>query len=215
MAKAVEDTLAVNGIKDGYIRLVVTRGVGTLGLDPNKCARPSIIIITDSIALYPDELYQKGLEIITSSVPRVPPASLSPRIKSMNYLNNILAKIEAIQCGCIEAMMLNHKGDVAECTGDNIFLVHEGRISTPSSDAAILEGITRNAVIELARGMGLEVREVTLTRYDVYVADECFLTGTAAEVIPVVKVDGRVIGDGKPGPISRKLKECFHKMARS
>jgi len=215
MIKAVEDTLATNGIKDGYIRLLVTRGVGSLGLDPNKCARPSVVIITDSIALYPEELYQKGLEIITSSVPRVPPASLSPRIKSMNYLNNILAKIEAIRSGCIEALMLNHKGEVAECTGDNIFLIKRGIISTPSIDAGILEGVTRNAVIELARAMGVEVREVPLTRHDVYVADECFLTGTAAEVIPVVKVDGRVIGDGKPGKITLELKDRFHKLARN
>jgi len=215
MTKAVEDTLAVNGIKDGYIRLVVTRGVGSLGLDPNKCARPSIIIIADSIALYPEELYRKGLDIITSSVPRVQAAALSPRIKSMNYLNNILAKIEAIRSGCIEAMMLNHKGEVAECTGDNIFLVKKGRLLTPSPESDILEGITRNAVIELARGMGIEVREVVLTRHDVYTADEFFLTGSAAEVIPVVKIDGRSIGDGKPGPVTLKLKDAFHKLARS
>lgn len=215
MAKAVVDTLAANGITDGYIRLLVTRGVGSLGLDPNKCATPSVVIITDSIALYPEELYQKGLEIITSSVPRVPPAALSPRIKSMNYLNNILAKIEAIRSGCVEAMMLNHKGEVAECTGDNIFLVRKGRIMTPPIDAGILEGITRNAVIELARSLGYEVDEVTLTRHDVYVADECFLTGTAAEVIPVVRVDGRWIGDGKPGVVSKRLKEEFHRLARS
>jgi branched-chain amino acid aminotransferase len=215
MTKAVEDTLAVNGIKDGYIRLVVTRGVGSLGLDPNKCARPSIIIIADSIALYPEELYKKGLDIITSSVPRVQAAALSPRIKSMNYLNNILAKIEAIRSGCIEAMMLNHKGEVAECTGDNIFLVKKGRLLTPSPESDILEGITRNAVIELAHGMGIEVREVVLTRHDVYTADEFFLTGSAAEVIPVVKIDGRSIGDGKPGPITMKLKDAFYKLARS
>ena len=183
MAKAVIDTLAVNNITDGYIRLVVTRGVGTLGLDPNKCERPSIIIITDAIALYPKEMYEKGLEIITSSVPRVAPAALSPRIKSMNYLNNILAKIEGLQAGCVEALMLNHKGDLAECTGDNIFLVRKGKLFTPSPDAGILEGVTRNAIIELARGMGVEVHEVTLTKYDAYVADECFLTGSGAEVI--------------------------------
>ncbi len=149
MTKAVNDTLAINDIKDGYVRLIVTRGVGTLGLDPNKCATPSIIIIADHIALYPDELYQKGLEIVTVSVPRNHPAALSPRIKSLNYLNNILAKIEGMQAGCIEALMLNHKGEVAECTGDNIFLVRGGRISTPPVDAGILEGITRDAVIAL------------------------------------------------------------------
>lgn len=213
MAKAVEDTLAVNGIKDGYIRLLVTRGVGTLGLDPNKCARPSIVIITDSIALYPKEYYEKGLSIITSSVPRVPPAALSPRIKSMNYLNNILAKIEGLQAGCVEALMLNHKGELAECTGDNIFLVRKGKLLTPGPDAGILEGITRNTIIELAIEMGMKVCEVPLTKFDAYVADEVFLTGSGAEVIPVIKIDGRLIGDGKPGPITNKLRERFHKLA--
>jgi branched-chain amino acid aminotransferase len=215
MAKAVVDTLAVNNIKDGYIRLVVTRGVGTLGLDPNKCVRPSIIIITDAIALYPKEMYEKGLEIMTSSVPRVAPAALSPRIKSMNYLNNIMAKIEGLQAGCVEALMLNHKGDLAECTGDNIFLVRKGKLFTPSPDAGILEGVTRNAIIELAREMGVEVHEVTLTKYDAYVADECFLTGSGAEVIAVVKIDGRTIGAGKPGPITKELLVRFHKLVRN
>jgi branched-chain amino acid aminotransferase len=215
MTKAVEDTLAINGIKDGYIRLVVTRGIGTLGLDPNRCGKPQIIIIADSIALYPAEYYQKGLEIITSSVPRMHPAALSPRIKSLNYLNNILAKIEGIRSGCVEALMLNHKGEVAECTGDNIFVVRHGRILTPPNDAGILEGVTRDAVMRLARDMGIEVSESSLTRHDVYVADECFLTGTAAEVVPVTKVDGRVIGEGVPGPITRELMDRFHKLARS
>jgi branched-chain amino acid aminotransferase len=215
MTKAVNDTLAVNGIKDGYVRLVVTRGVGTLGLDPTKCPTPGIIIIADHIALYPDELYQKGLEIVTSSVPRTHPAALSPRIKSLNYLNNILAKIEGMQAGCIESLMLNHKGEVAECTGDNIFLVRAGRISTPPVDAGILEGVTRDAVIEIAREAGIEVSEVALTKYDAYVADEIFLTGSAAEVIPVVKLDGRTIGDGKPGPVTRDLTARFKKFARN
>jgi branched-chain amino acid aminotransferase len=215
MAKAVEDTLELNGIKDGYIRLVVTRGIGTLGLDPNRCGKPQIIIITDSIALYPTEYYQKGLEIITSSVPRIHPAALSPRIKSMNYLNNILAKIEGIRSGCVEALMLNHKGEVAECTGDNIFVVRRGRIMTPPPDAGILEGVTRDAVIQLARDMGIEVLEIPLTKHDVYVADECFLTGTAAEVVPVTKLDGRVIGEGVPGKITRELMDRFHKLTRS
>ncbi len=214
LAKAVVDTLAVNGILDGYIRLVVTRGVGTLGLDPNKCARPSIIIITDAIALYPKEMYEQGLAIMTSSVPRVAPAALSPRIKSMNYLNNIMAKIEGLQAGCVKALMLNHKGDLAECTGDNIFLVRKGELFTPSADAGILEGVTRNAIIELARGMGLQVHEVTLTKYDAYVADECFLTGSGAEVIAVVKIDGRVIGGGKPGPVTKELLVRFHQLVR-
>jgi branched-chain amino acid aminotransferase len=214
MVKAVDETLSLNGIKDGYVRLVVTRGVGTLGLDPNKCARPSVIIIADHIALYPQELYEKGLEIVTVSVPRVHPAALSPRIKSLNYLNNILAKIEGMQAGCIEALMLNHKGELAECTGDNIFLVKGSRISTPPVDAGILEGITRDAVIGLARETGIEVCEVALTKYDAYVADECFLTGSAAEIIPVVKIDGRTIGDGKPGSMTRKLTAQFKELTR-
>jgi branched-chain amino acid aminotransferase len=214
MAKAINDTLAVNGIKDGYIRVVVTRGVGTLGLDPNRCECPQVIIITDFIALYPEELYRKGLEIVTVSTQRNHPAALSPRIKSLNYLNNILAKIEGLQAGCIEALMLNHKGEVAECTGDNIFLVRAGRLLTPPNEAGILEGVTRQAVIDLARASGREVLETALTKHDVYIADECFLTGTAAEVIPVVKVDCRTIGDGTPGPITRELIGRFHELTR-
>jgi branched-chain amino acid aminotransferase len=215
MAKAIQDTLATNGILDGYIRLIVTRGVGTLGLDPNRCSQPQVIIITDKITLYPDELYQKGLEIVTVSTQRNHPAALNARIKSLNYLNNILAKIEGLQAGCIEALMLNHKGEVAECTGDNIFLVRGGKLLTPPIDAGILEGITREAVMELARDAGIEVREIPLTKHDVFIADECFLTGTAAEVVPVVKVDSRKIGDGTPGPITRDLMERFRKLTRS
>jgi branched-chain amino acid aminotransferase len=215
MAKAIEDTLAVNGIRDGYIRVVVTRGAGSLGLDPNRCSDPQVIIITDLISLYPDELYQKGLEIVTVSTMRNHPAALSPRIKSLNYLNNILAKIEGLQAGCIEALMLNHKGEVAECTGDNLFLVRNGNLLTPPIDAGVLEGVTRDTVIELAREGGIPVREIALTKHDVYIADECFLTGTAAEVVPVVKVDSRTIGDGKPGPITRDLIARFHKLTRS
>ncbi len=209
LAKAVNDTLAANGIRDGYIRLVVTRGAGTLGLDPNRTSDPQVIIITDHVSLYPEEFYRNGLEIVTASTIRNHPAALSPRIKSLNYLNNILAKIEGAKAGCIEALMLNHKGEVAECTGDNIFLVRGGALLTPPLDAGILEGITRDAVIELARAAGREVREMALTRHDVYTADECFLTGSAAELIPVVKVDDRVIGDGTPGPVTRELTERF------
>jgi branched-chain amino acid aminotransferase len=214
MSKAIYDTLAANGITDGYIRVLVTRGVGTLGLDPNRCERPQIIIIADKIALYPEELYQKGLEIITVSVARTHPAALSPRIKSLNYLNNILAKIEGIQGGCIEALMLNHKGEIAECTGDNIFLIRKGRLLTPPIDAGILEGVTRDTVIGLARDKGIEVCEIPLTKHDVYIADECFLTGTAAEVVPVVKVDSRTIGEGTPGPMTRDLMARFHELTR-
>ena len=214
LAAAIEQTLDVNGIVDGYIRVVITRGKGTLGIDPKKCSEPRVIVITDSIELYPAEDYENGLEIVTVSTIRNHAAALSPRIKSLNYLNNILAKIEGHQAGCKEALMLNHKGEVAECTGDNLFLVRDGRLLTPPIDAGILEGITRDAVIELARKSGMSVEEIPLTRHDIYVADECFLTGTAAEVIPVVKVDSRPIGDGKPGKITRELIEAFHKLTR-
>jgi branched-chain amino acid aminotransferase len=215
MAQAVRDTLNANKIRDGYIRLVVTRGAGTLGLDPNRTSNPQVIIITDHIALYPEEFYNNGLEIITVSTIRNHPAALNPRIKSLNYLNNILAKIEGLQAGCVEALMLNHKGEVAECTGDNIFLVSQGTVLTPPIDAGILEGITRDAVIELAGEAGLKVREIPLTRHDVYIADECFLSGTAAEIIPVVKVDSRRIGDGKPGQVTRDLTERFRRLTAS
>jgi branched-chain amino acid aminotransferase len=215
LAKAIHETLAANQIADGYIRLIVTRGAGTLGLDPNRTSDPQVIIITDHISLYPRELYEKGLEIISVSTMRNHPAALSPRIKSLNYLNNILAKIEGLQAGCIEALMLNVKGEVAECTGDNIFLVRDGVLLTPPIDAGILEGVTRQAVIELAGQAKLEVREIPLSKHDVYIADECFLTGTAAEVIPVVKVDSRTIGAGTPGPITRDLIERFHHLTRA
>ena len=214
MAKAIQDTLEVNKIKDGYIRVVVTRGAGTLGLDPNRCSNPQVIIITDRIALYPAELYEKGLEIITVSTVRNHPAALNPRIKSLNYLNNILAKIEGVQAGCIEALMLNCKGEVAECTGDNIFIVRQGRLLTPPLEACILEGITRDVVIDLARQAGIAVLETPLTKHDVYIADECFLTGTAAELVPVVKVDSRPIGSGAPGSLTRDLMTRFHKLTR-
>jgi branched-chain amino acid aminotransferase len=214
MCDAVNETVQVNKIGDGYVRLVVTRGAGTLGLDPNRCSNPQVIIIADTIALYPPELYEKGLEIVNVSVQRMSPAALSPRIKSLNYLNNILAKIEGLQAGCIEALMLNHKGEVAECTGDNIFLVRDGVLYTPPLEAGILAGITRNAVIEIAREGGIDVRETPLTKHDVYIADECFLTGTAAEVVPVVKVDSRTIGAGKPGPMTRDLEKRFKKLTQ-
>jgi branched-chain amino acid aminotransferase len=214
MAKAVNETLKLNNLVDAYIRLVVTRGAGSLGLDPNRTSDPQIIIIADKITLYPPEFYEKGLSIITASTIRNHPAALSPRIKSLNYLNNILAKIEGLQAGCIEALMLNSKGEVAECTGDNIFLVRRKELLTPPNDAGILEGVTREAVIELARAAGITVREIPLTKHDVYVADECFLTGTAAEVIPVVKVDSRVIGNGEPGPTTRDLIAKFKQLIR-
>jgi branched-chain amino acid aminotransferase len=214
MREAVNESVRTNKIDDGYIRLVVTRGAGTLGLDPNRCSNPQVIIIADAIALYPKDLYEKGLDIVTVSVQRNHPAALSPRIKSLNYLNNILAKIEGIQAGCIEALMLNHKGEVAECTGDNIFVVRHGILQTPPLEAGILEGVTRDAVIEVALEAGIEVRELPLTKHDVYIADECFLTGTAAEIIPVVRVDSRVIGSGKPGPMTRDLEKRFKKLTQ-
>ncbi len=215
MTQAVRETVAANGIVDGYVRLVVTRGAGSLGLDIRKTSHPQVIIIADTITLYPEELYEQGLEIITAATIRNHPAALSPRIKSLNYLNNILAKIEGTDAGCAEALMLNHKGEVAECTGDNVFIVRDGVLKTPPCDAGILEGITRNCVMQLAREAGVPVEEVAMTRYDLFAADECFLTGTAAEVIPVVKLDGRVLGDGRPGPVTQKLRARFQEFARS
>jgi branched-chain amino acid aminotransferase len=212
LAEDVYETLRRNQFTDAYIRLVVTRGAGSLGLDPNKTSDPQVIIITDKIALYPTEYYDKGLELITASTIRNHPAALSPRIKSLNYLNNIMAKLEGLQAGCVEALMLNHKGEVAECTGDNIFIVRKGRLLTPPIDAGILEGVTRNAVIELAEAAGIGCDQTALTRHDIFIADECFLTGTAAEVIPVVKLDKRPIGAGVVGPITTQLIAAFKKL---
>ncbi len=214
MAAAIDGAIAHNGLKDAYIRVVVTRGSGSLGLDPRKTTDPQVVIITDKISLYPEELYEHGLKIITAATTRNHPNAVNPRIKSLNYLNNILAKMEGVQAGCLEALMLNHKGEVAECTGDNIFLVKHGEIRTPPSDAGILEGITRQAVMDLARDAGYRVVEMTLHRHDVYTAEECFLTGTAAELIPVVECDGRTLGDGVPGPITRNLRQRFQLLVR-
>jgi branched-chain amino acid aminotransferase len=212
MAAAVNETLAANRIEDGYIRLVVTRGAGTLGLDPNRCDQPQVIIITDLITLYPDEFYQDGLEIVTARTIRNHPQALDPQIKSLNYLNNILAKIEGLEAGCVEALMLNHQGEVAECTGENIFIVRDQQLLTPPLEAGILHGITRATVMELARNDGIDVVETTISLDDLYGADECFLTGSAAEVVPVIKVDGNVIGDGTPGPITARL-TCLFRQA--
>lgn len=214
LAEEVNKTLKVNELQDAYIRLLVTRGSGSLGLDPNRTSNPQVIIITDKIALYPEEFYTQGLDLVTASTIRNHPAALSPRIKSLNYLNNILAKIEGLRAGCVEALMLNHKGEVAECTGDNIFIVKKGKLMTPPIDAGILEGITRSAVIDLAKMLDIPCVETAMTRHDVLVADECFLTGSAAEVIPVIRLDGRTIGDGKPGPTTEKLRQAFHRMVR-
>jgi branched-chain amino acid aminotransferase len=204
-----------NKIRDGYIRLVVTRGVGTLGLNPNRCKRPSVIIIAGKIQLYPAEMYERGMAIVTVPTTRNQINAVNPAIKSLNYLNNILAKIEANNAGVEEAIMLNAEGFVAECTGDNLFVVKGRRLQTPPLSAGALYGITRGVVMDLARAAGLEVSEPNLTRYDLFNADECFLTGTGAELIPVVKIDGRVIGRGKPGPTTRMLVEKYHALTQA
>lgn len=214
MIKAVNETVAANNIEDGYVRLVITRGAGSLGLDIRRTSNPQVIIIADNISLYDPQLYIDGLKIVTAATIRNHPAALSSRVKSLNYLNNIMAKIEGTDAGCIEALMLNHKGEVAECTGDNIFVIKNGVLRTPPVDAGILEGITRNAVIKLAEKSGITVEQLPFTRHDIFVADECFLTGSAAEVIPVVALDGRQIGDGKPGPITKDLNEKFKQLTR-
>ena len=214
MMRAVVETCRANKIRDGYIRLIVTRGVGTLGLNPKRCKRPSIIVIAGKIQLYPPELYARGLDIVTVPTTRNLPNAVNPAIKSLNYLNNILAKIEANNAGVEEAVMLNAEGYVAECTGDNIFIVKGGRLLTPPLSAGALYGITRGVVMDLAREAGLSVSEPNLTRYDLFVADECFLTGTGAELIPVVKIDGRVIGTGKPGPVTRSLVQKYHALTQ-
>ncbi len=215
MANAIKNTMEANNMKDSYIRLVVTRGVGKLGLDPNKCATPQIIIITDTIELYSKALYEKGLDIVTVTTIRNHFSALDPKIKSLNYLNNILAKIESIQAGAGEALMLNKDGYVAECAGDNIFIYKNKTLLTPPTSAGILVGITRNVVMKLAAEMGIEVKEELMTRYDLYIAEECFLTGTAAEIIPVVKIDGRTIGTGKPGKTTLDLLKKYRDLTRN
>lgn len=215
MAQAVIDTCKANHIEDGYIRLVVTRGKGTLGLNPYLCNKAEVIIIAAKIQLYPQELYDNGLKIVTVGTIRNHPEAINPRIKSLNYLNNVMAKIEAINAGCMECLMLNHKGEVAEASGDNVFAIKNGVLTTPPSTCGALEGLTRNKVIELARDAGFEVREAPMARYDLYVADEVFLTGTAAEIISVVDIDKRPIGTGKPGKITSKLSALYAETARS
>lgn len=215
MVDAVIKTLKTNKQKDGYIRVIVTRGAGDLGLDPRKCkGNTTIIIITDIIALYPEKLYKDGLSIVAVTARRNIPEAINSQIKSLNYLNNILAKIEAINAGVEEAIMLNQDGFVAECTGDNIFIVKDQKIITPPVYIGVLKGITRSAVIDLAGKAKIQIAEEVLTRYDLYNAEECFLTGTAAEIIPVVKIDGRVISTGKPGPITLRLMRDFHSLTK-
>jgi branched-chain amino acid aminotransferase len=215
LVSATLETIRQNDLHDGYVRLIVTRGVGSLGLSPDSCRRPSIIIIAATIALYPEELYQKGLTMVTCSTRRTPPAALSPRVKSLNYLSNILGKLEAQNAGAGEGLMLNEQGYVAECTGDNIFIVKKGEISTPHLNSGILAGVTRAVVFELAEKLGIRAVERELIRHDIYTADECFLTGTAAEVIPAVQLDRRLIGNGQPGPITLQLIESFRELTRA
>ncbi len=213
MCDAVIQSCRENNLRDGYIRLVVTRGVGDLGLNPKLCPRASVIIIAASIKLYPEELYQNGLDVVTCSTRRIAPGALSPSVKSLNYLNNILAKIEAGNAG--EGLMLNEQGYVAECTGDNIFVIKGNKIITPHISSGALCGITRAVVFQIAEELGYSITEPNLTRYDIYTADECFLTGTAAEIIPVVTLDNRPIGDGKPGCITAKFIARFRELTRS
>jgi len=211
IADAVCETCRANDLKDGYIRLVVTRGVGSLGLSIKNCDQPQLIIIADKIQLYPQEFYDNGLKIITVPTRRSNPAALPPAVKSLNYLNNILAKIEAQHLGYHEAIMLNDQGYIAECTGDNVFIVHKGELITPAASSGALKGITRDTALAIAEELGIPWREANMTRYDVWVAEEVFLTGTAAEIVPIVEIDARVIGDGKPGPITAKFLESFHR----
>src|SRR5437016_4021990 len=215
MTEAVLETIRQNHLRDGYIRLLVTRGIGNLGLNPTQCKSPSVIIIAATIALYHEDFYRKGLTIVTCATRRSNPAALNPAVKSLNYLNNVMARIEANLAGADEALMLNDAGNVAECTADNVFIVKHGQIFTPPVAAGALKGITRSVVFEIGAELGVKVRETDITRHDVFVADECFLTGTAAEIVPVVKADGRSIGNGKPGPITTRIIARFRQATRA
>ncbi|MGB8342515.1 MAG: branched-chain-amino-acid transaminase [Chthoniobacterales bacterium] len=214
MDEALLETIRQNGLRDGYVRLIVTRGVGNLGLNPVQCKRPSIIIIASTIALYSEETYRRGLTVVTVPTRRMGPATLNPAIKSLNYLNNVLARIEANLANADEALMLNDAGNIAECTADNLFVVKRGQIMTPPISAGALRGITRGVVFDIAGELDIKISEPELTRHDLYIADEAFLTGTAAEVIPMVKVDGRAIGDGKPGEITKRTIARFRELTR-
>jgi branched-chain amino acid aminotransferase len=215
LMKATAETIRVNKLRDCYVRLVVTRGVGNLGLNPRSCKKPTVIIIAGKIQVYPPELYAKGMDIVTVPTVRNLHSALNPAIKSLNYLNNILAKIEANNAGVEEAVMLNAEGFVAECTADNLFIIKHGEVFTPPNSAGALYGITRQTVIELAQASGLKVSEPNLTRYDLFNADECFLTGTGAEIMPVVKIDGRIVGTGRPGKLTRALVEKYHALTNA
>lgn len=212
--EALLDTIRQNGLRDGYVRLIVTRGVGNLGLNPVQCKRPSVIIIASTIALYAEEVYRHGLTVVTVATRRMGPATLNPAIKSLNYLNNVLARIEANLANADEALMLNDAGNIAECTADNVFIVKRGQIMTPPITAGALRGITRAVVFDIAAELGIKISEPDLTRHDLYIADEAFLTGTAAEVVPMVKVDGRLIGTGEPGGITTRMIARFRELTR-
>jgi len=214
MTEAVLETIRQNHLRDGYIRLLVTRGIGNLGLNPTQCKSPSVIIIAAMIALYHESFYRKGLTIVTCATRRSNPAALNPAVKSLNYLNNVMARIEANLANADEALMLNDAGNVAECTADNVFVIKRGQIFTPPITAGALRGITRGIVFEIAAELGIKVLETDITRHDIFVADECFLTGTAAEIVPVVKADGRLIGNGKPGSITTRTMARFREMTR-
>jgi branched-chain amino acid aminotransferase len=213
MTEALLETIRRNDLREGYIRQIVTRGVGNLGLNPVQCKRPSVIIIATTISLYPKDVCEKGLTVVTCATRRTGSAALNPAVKSLNYLNNVMARIEANLAGADEALMLNEAGNVAECTADNVFIIKRGQIFTPPISAGALRGITRSVVFDIAAELGLKISEIDITRHDVFIADECFLTGTAAEVIPVVKADGRTIGSGKPGSITLRMIQRFHEMA--
>ncbi|HXV75148.1 MAG TPA: aminotransferase class IV, partial [Candidatus Polarisedimenticolaceae bacterium] len=212
LERATVETVAANGMREAYIRLVVTRGVGDLGIDPQKCKVPTVVIIVSTISLYPKKYYDEGIPLVTASTRRIPMECLDPRIKSCNYLNNILAKLEAQRAGVPEAIMLNHYGRVAECTADNIFIVTDGRLRTPRLTEGALPGVTRAAVLDLAREAGILTRETVLGLHDLYNAEECFLTGTGAEIVPVISIDGRQIGDGRPGAMTAKLSAGFREL---
>src|SRR3989475_7539268 len=214
MTEALLETIRQNHLRDGYVRLLVTRGIGNLGLNPTQCKSPSVIIIAATIALYHEDFYKKGLTIVTCATRRSNPAALNPAVKSLNYLNNVMARVEANLAGADEALMLNDAGNVAECTADNVFVVKRGQIFTPPITAGAFRGITRSIVFEIAAEIGIKITEADITRHDVFIADECFLTGTAAEIIPVVKADGRLIGNGKPGPITTRIMARFREMTR-
>jgi branched-chain amino acid aminotransferase len=214
MDEALLETIRQNGLRDGYVRLIVTRGVGNLGLNPLHCRRPSVIIIASTIALYPEEVYRKGLTVVTVATRRMSASALNPAIKSLNYLNNVLARLEANLANADEALMLNDQGNIAECTADNVFIVKHGQIMTPPITAGALRGITRSVVFDIAAELKIKISEPELTRHDLYIADEAFLTGTAAEVIPMINVDGRIIGNGKPGPITKRTIERFRALTR-